>query len=53
MDRIAQLFRNRRGFAMFIDYGYTREEQLAGRHRDTLMTYRQHRASASSLRSSG
>ena len=46
MDRIAQLFQNRRGFAMFIDYGYTREEQLAGRHRDTLMTYRQHRASA-------
>ena len=47
MDRIAELFRNRRGFAIFIDYGYTREEQLAGRHRDTLMTYRQHRASAS------
>ncbi len=33
-----------RGFAVFIDYGYTREEQLAGRHRDTLMTYRQHSA---------
>jgi len=47
IDRIAQLFRNRRGFAMFIDYGYTREEQLAGRHRDTLMTYHRHRASAS------
>ena len=47
IDRIAELFRDRHGFAMFIDYGYTREEQLAGRHRDTLMTYRQHRASAS------
>ena len=46
MDRIAELFHNRRGFAMLIDYGYSREEQLAGRHRDTLMTYRQHRASA-------
>jgi SAM-dependent MidA family methyltransferase len=34
----------RRGFAVFIDYGYTRNEQLAGRHRDTLMTYRQHSA---------
>jgi SAM-dependent MidA family methyltransferase len=34
----------RRGFAVFIDYGYTRDEQLAGRHRDTLMTYRQHSA---------
>ena len=47
IDRIAQLFSHRCGFAMFIDYGYTREEQLAGRHRDTLMTYQQHRASAS------
>jgi SAM-dependent MidA family methyltransferase len=53
MDRIAQLFRNRAGFAMFIDYGYTREEQLAGRHRDTLMTYRQHRASASPYEAPG
>lgn len=34
-----------RGFAVVIDYGYTREEQLAGRHRGTLMTYRQHAAS--------
>jgi SAM-dependent MidA family methyltransferase len=53
MDGIAQLFRNRTGFAMFIDYGYTREEQLAGRHRDTLMTYRQHRASASPYEAPG
>ncbi|MGZ4826936.1 MAG: SAM-dependent methyltransferase, partial [Terriglobales bacterium] len=34
----------RRGFSVFADYGYTREEQLAGRHRDTLMTYRRHSA---------
>ena len=27
-----------------IDYGYTRREQLAGRHRGTLMAYRQHSA---------
>jgi SAM-dependent MidA family methyltransferase len=33
-----------RGFVLLIDYGYTREEQLAGRHRDTLMTYRAHAA---------
>jgi SAM-dependent MidA family methyltransferase len=33
-----------RGFLIAIDYGYTREEQLAGRHRGTLMTYRQHSA---------
>jgi SAM-dependent MidA family methyltransferase len=45
MHRIANAFAgSRRGFALFIDYGYTRPEQLAGRHLDTLMTYRQHRA---------
>lgn len=32
------------GFCVFSDYGYTREEQLAGRHLDTLMTYREHSA---------
>lgn len=34
-----------RGFLIVIDYGYTRAEQLAGHHRGTLMTYRQHSAS--------
>jgi SAM-dependent MidA family methyltransferase len=34
-----------RGFLLIIDYGYTRNEQLAGRHRGTLMAYRQHSAS--------
>jgi SAM-dependent MidA family methyltransferase len=53
IDRIAGLFRDRRGFAMFIDYGYTREQQLAGRHRDTLMTYRQHSASTSPYQAPG
>jgi SAM-dependent MidA family methyltransferase len=33
-----------RGFLIAIDYGYTREQQLAGRHFDTIMTYRQHAA---------
>ena len=33
-----------RGFLIAIDYGYTREQQLAGRHLDTLLTYRQHSA---------
>jgi SAM-dependent MidA family methyltransferase len=31
-----------RGFVIAIDYGYTRGEQLAGRHRGTLSTYRKH-----------
>ena len=34
-----------RGFLIAIDYGYTRDELLAGRHRGTVMTYRQHSAS--------
>ena len=46
-QRIAAAFRDRSGFAVLIDYGYTREQQLAGRHRDTVMTYRRHTASAS------
>jgi len=34
-----------RGFAVVIDYGYTRAEQLAGRHRGTLKAIRQHSVS--------
>jgi SAM-dependent MidA family methyltransferase len=45
MNRITAVFASRRGFAVFVDYGYTRAQQLAGRHLDTLMTYRQHTAS--------
>jgi len=30
------------GFVVAVDYGYTRGEQLAGRHRGTLSTYRKH-----------
>jgi len=44
MDRIAANIR--RGFFIAIDYGYTREEQLAGRHRGTLKAIRQHSISA-------
>jgi SAM-dependent MidA family methyltransferase len=53
MDRVAEVFSRRRGFAVLIDYGYTREEQLAGRHRDTVMAYRQHKAMASSYEAPG
>lgn len=35
----------RSGFLVAIDYGYTRDELLAGRHRGTIMAYRQHSAS--------
>lgn len=34
------------GVLLVIDYGYTRSEQLAGRHRGTLMAYRHHSASS-------
>jgi SAM-dependent MidA family methyltransferase len=44
MDRIAASIQ--RGFLIAIDYGYTREEQLAGRHRGTLKAIRQHSVSA-------
>ena len=40
MHRIADSIT--RGFLIAIDYGYTREEQLAGRHRGTLKALRQH-----------
>lgn len=52
-DRIARMIGSKRGFVIFIDYGYTREDQLAGRHRDTLMTYRGHRAASSPYEAPG
>jgi SAM-dependent MidA family methyltransferase len=42
-----------RGFLVAIDYGYTREELLAGRHRGTVMAYRQHSASANPYEAPG
>ena len=43
MERLAATVE--RGFLIAIDYGYTRQELLAGRHRGTVMAYRQHSAS--------
>jgi SAM-dependent MidA family methyltransferase len=42
-----------RGFAIIIDYGYTREEQLAGRHRGTLKAIRKHSVSANPYEAPG
>ena len=39
--------RLRRGFVVAIDYGYTREELLAGRRRGTVAAFRQHAMSVS------
>jgi SAM-dependent MidA family methyltransferase len=43
----------KRGFIVGIDYGYTRDEQLAGRHRGTIATYRQHSMSANPYEAPG
>jgi SAM-dependent MidA family methyltransferase len=51
MDRIAGSLQ--RGFVLAIDYGYTREEQLAGRHRGTLKAIRQHSVSANPYEAPG
>ena len=42
-----------RGFVIVVDYGYTRNEQLAGRHRGTVMTYRQHSAGSNPYEAPG
>jgi SAM-dependent MidA family methyltransferase len=41
------------GFFLTIDYGYTRQEQLAGRHRGTLKTFRHHLVSANPYEAPG
>jgi len=42
-----------RGFLVCIDYGYTRDEQLAGRHRGTLKAIRQHSVSTNPYEAPG
>jgi SAM-dependent MidA family methyltransferase len=51
MHRIASTIH--RGFLIAIDYGYTRAEQLAGRHRGTLKAIRQHSVSANPYEAPG
>lgn len=41
------------GFLVIIDYGYTRDEQLQGRHRGTVMAYRRHSVSANPYQAPG
>jgi SAM-dependent MidA family methyltransferase len=42
-----------KGFGVIIDYGFTREEQLAGRHRGTVKAIRQHSVSANPYEAPG
>ena len=51
MDRVAVSIPH--GFFVAIDYGYTREEQLSGRHRGTLKALRQHSLSANPYEAPG
>ncbi|MGA8433059.1 MAG: SAM-dependent methyltransferase [Candidatus Sulfotelmatobacter sp.] len=51
MDKIAPSMP--RGFFVAIDYGYTRDEQLAGRHRGTLKAIRRHSISGSPYEAPG
>jgi SAM-dependent MidA family methyltransferase len=51
MARLAASIRT--GIIIAVDYGYTRQEQLAGRHRGTLMAYRQHSASPNPYQAPG
>jgi SAM-dependent MidA family methyltransferase len=41
------------GFIVVVDYGYTREEQLTGRHRGTLKAIRQHSVSGNAYEAPG
>jgi SAM-dependent MidA family methyltransferase len=52
-EYISQAASLSRGFVVAIDYGYTREEQLAGRHRGTLKAIRQHSVSANPYEAPG
>ncbi len=51
MSSVAQ--RLHRGFVIVVDYGYTREEQLAGRHRGTVTALRRHTICASPYEAPG
>ena len=51
MQQIASFIK--RGLLLIVDYGYTRNQQLAGRHRGTLMAYRHHSASSDPYQAPG
>jgi SAM-dependent MidA family methyltransferase len=53
MKRMSTAARIECGFVVVIDYGYAREEQLAGRHRGTLKAIRQHAVSANPYEAPG
>ncbi len=42
MTRIAENMRGRRGFGVFVDYGYVQQGMFAGRHMGTVTCFREH-----------
>jgi SAM-dependent MidA family methyltransferase len=53
MLHIAELMKAKRGFCVFVDYGYVRDELLAGRHLGTVTSFRKHTISDSPYDSQG
>src|SRR5581483_9926233 len=53
MRRISAALPQAPGFVIIIDYGYTREDQLAGRHPGTLNVLRRHTIGASPYHAPG
>ncbi|HWR17574.1 MAG TPA: SAM-dependent methyltransferase [Terriglobales bacterium] len=50
---IASMMQARRGFGVFVDYGYVQSEMLAGRHLGTVTSFRQHTISDSPYEAPG
>jgi SAM-dependent MidA family methyltransferase len=53
LSQVSRAAEIERGFIIVIDYGYTRDEQLAGRHRGTLKAIRQHSVSTNPYEAPG
>ncbi|HEX6880543.1 MAG TPA: SAM-dependent methyltransferase [Terriglobales bacterium] len=45
MQQIAALMKHKRGYCVFVDYGYVQGEMFAGRHLGTVTSFRRHTVS--------
>lgn len=53
MHRIAALMAQKKGYCVFVDYGYVQDEMFAGRHLGTITSFRQHTVSDSPYEAPG
>jgi SAM-dependent MidA family methyltransferase len=53
MLRIAAAMKQKRGYCVFVDYGYVQGEMFAGRHLGTVTSFRKHTVSDSSYEAPG